>query len=96
MTRSPIGFVTPGLTVAGYIAASVLFSAPALANCAGSVSTCIRMTQGKPDNVAKCTEAGQRCQSTGVFVGPYSGTSFNSGKTKSAGCSIYNHSRACY
>ena len=96
MTRSPIGFVTAGLTVAGYIAASVLFSAPALADCASSVSTCIKVTQGKPDNVAKCTEAGQRCQSTGVFVGPYSGTSFNSGKTKSAGCNAYNHSRACY
>jgi len=96
MNRSSIGFVTTGLTVASFLAA-VLFSAPALADCASSASKCIRMTQGKPDNVAKCTEAGQRCQSSGVFVSPYSGTSFNVNKTKSVGCGNYNnHSRACY
>jgi hypothetical protein len=77
------------------IAASNSFSSTALAvNCTSSTSNCIRITAGKPDNVAKCTAAGESCQKTGVFVGPYSGTSYT-GK-KSGGCSTYIHTRACY
>ena len=43
------------------------------ADCNGNVSACINGNAGKPNAVAKCQAAGQRCAKSGVFVGPFTG-----------------------
>ena len=43
------------------------------ADCSVNVSTCTGSNQGRPNAVAKCQAAGQRCAKTGIFVGPFSG-----------------------
>ncbi len=75
----------------------IIFSFGSLAfaaDCTGATSKCIRVSAGKPDSVARCTAAGESCQKTGVFVGPYSGTSYT--EKKSGGCGTYTRNRACY
>ena len=78
------------------IAVSFSLGSPAVAaDCAGATSKCIRVSAGKPDSVARCTAAGESCQrKTGVFVGPYSGTTYT--EKKSGSCSSYSRTRACY
>lgn len=77
------------------IAFSFSFNSLAVAaDCTGATSKCIRVSAGKPDSVARCTAAGESCQKTGVFVGPYSGTSYT--EKKSGGCGTYTRNRACY
>jgi hypothetical protein len=50
---------------------------PALAaDCGANVSQCISQNQGKPDALAKCAAAGQKCAKTGVFVGPFNGQTY--------------------
>lgn len=89
------GLVPAILISAMSISASIWFGSSAFAaDCAGATSKCIRVSAGKPDSVAKCTAAGESCQKTGVFVGPYSGTPY--AEKKSGSCSIYNRTRACY
>jgi len=45
-------------------------------DCSVNVSTCIGNNQGKPNAVARCQAAGQSCAKTGVFVGPFSGQTY--------------------
>jgi hypothetical protein len=62
------------------IAFSIALGAPAQAyNCNANVSACIDGNKGKPNVVAKCQAAGQRCEKTGTYVGPFSGQSYQSG-----------------
>jgi hypothetical protein len=83
------------LIVAMSITVSFSFVSSAVAaDCGGATSKCIRVSAGKPDSVARCTAAGESCQKTGVFVGPYSGTSYT--EKKSGGCGTYTRNRACY
>ena len=46
------------------------------ADCSANVSTCISRNQGKPNAVAKCQAAGQSCAKSGVYIGPYTGRSY--------------------
>jgi hypothetical protein len=39
------------------------------ADCSINTNACISGNQGKPNAVAKCQAAGQRCAKTGTFVG---------------------------
>ena len=88
-------FARACVIVAMPIAVSFSFGSPAFAaDCAGATSRCIRVTAGKPDNVARCTAAGESCQKSGVFIGPYSGTSYT--EKKAGGCGTYTRNRACY
>jgi hypothetical protein len=59
------------------------------ADCGAYVSQCLR--SGKPDAQTKCAAAGQNCAKTGVWVGPYTGQSYQVRK-----CGAYNRSQACY
>ena len=63
-------------------------SAARAADCGANVGTCISANQGKPNAAAKCQAAGQTCAKTGVFVGPFSGQSYQvrkcSGDTRQA------------
>jgi hypothetical protein len=73
--------------IAVAIAFSIAFSLPArAADCSANVSTCISNNQGKPNAVAKCQAAGQRCAKTGVYVGPFSGQSYPVTKCLRFGC----------
>jgi hypothetical protein len=95
MTKSQRGPVMTFLVAVVTIASSIAFGLPALAaDCGGNVSACIRNSQGKPDNVAKCKAAGESCSRSGVFVGPFNGQSYKVGNEK--GCSQYNRGAACY
>jgi hypothetical protein len=95
MRKSRRGRVTTFLVAVVTIAFSIAFNLPALAaDCGGYVSTCIRNNTNKPDNVAKCSAAGQSCAKSGVFVGPFNGQSYQVGNAK--GCSRYNKNAACY
>jgi hypothetical protein len=88
-------FIRACVIVAMPIAMSFAFGTSAFAaDCTGATSKCIRVSAGKADSVAKCTAAGESCQKTGVFVGPYSGTSYT--EKKSGGCGTYTRNRACY
>ena len=88
-------FVRVCVIVAMPIAVWFSFGSSAFAaDCAGATSKCIRVSAGKPDSVARCTAAGESCQKTGVFVGPYSGTNYK--ETKSGRCGTYTRNRACY
>jgi hypothetical protein len=46
------------------------------ADCSANVSACIDANRNKPNAVAKCQAAGQRCAKTGTYVGPFSGVSY--------------------
>ena len=71
------------------------FGLPALAaDCGGYVSACIRNNANKPNNVEKCSSAGESCSRSGVFVGPFNGQSYQVGTAN--GCSRYNRNKACY
>jgi hypothetical protein len=52
------------------------------ADCRANVSTCISRNQGKPNAAEKCQAAGQSCASTGVFVGPFTGKTYQVGAKK--------------
>jgi hypothetical protein len=68
-------FVAAALIVVMPVAGSILIGSSALAaNCAGSTSKCISISRDKPDAVARCTAAGESCKKTGIFVGPYTGS----------------------
>jgi hypothetical protein len=56
------------------------------ADCSINVNACISGNQGKPNAVAKCQAAGQRCAKTGVYVGPFNGQSYQAGKCGRWGC----------
>jgi hypothetical protein len=46
------------------------------ADCSSNVRVCISDNQGKPNAVAKCQAAGQSCAKSGVFVGPFTGRTY--------------------
>jgi hypothetical protein len=56
------------------------------ADCSINISACISGNQGKPNAVAKCQAAGQRCTKSGTFVGPFNGQSYQGGKCGRWGC----------
>jgi hypothetical protein len=56
------------------------------ADCSINVNACISGNQGKPNAVAKCQAAGQRCAKTGVYVGPFNGQTYQGGKCGRWGC----------
>jgi hypothetical protein len=56
------------------------------ADCSANVSACIDANQSKPNAVAKCQAAGQRCAKTGIYVGPFSGVSYEVKKCLRFGC----------
>jgi hypothetical protein len=67
------------------LAFAVIGTSPApvkAADCSVNVSTCISLNQGKPNAAAKCQTAGQRCAKSGVFVGPFSGQTYEVGSKK--------------
>ncbi len=69
------------------IAFSITLSSPArAADCSINVNACISGNQGKPNAVAKCQAAGQRCAKTGVYVGPFNGQTYQGGKCGRWGC----------
>jgi len=83
--------VTTFLIAVVPFASSIAFSSLVLAvDCGRYVSGCLRNGANKPDNVAKCTAAGESCAKTGVFVGPYNGQSY-----KVQACSS-SRNVACY
>jgi hypothetical protein len=55
-------------------------------DCSINVNACISGNQGKPNVVAKCQAAGQRCAKSGTFVGPFSGQTFQGGSCGRWGC----------
>jgi hypothetical protein len=69
------------------IAFSIALGLPArAADCSANVSACIDANKGKPNVVAKCQAAGQRCAKTGIYVGPFSGVSYEVHKCLRWGC----------
>ena len=52
------------------------------ADCSINVNACISGNQGKPNAVAKCQAAGQRCAKSGVFVGPFTGQTYQAATKK--------------
>jgi hypothetical protein len=56
------------------------------ADCGINVNACISGNQGKPNAVAKCQAAGQRCARTGVYIGPFDGQSYQANKCGRWGC----------
>jgi hypothetical protein len=69
------------------IAFSIAFGLPArAADCSANVSACISANKGKPNVVAKCQAAGQTCANTGVYVGPFSGKSYQVNNCLRIGC----------
>jgi hypothetical protein len=56
------------------------------ADCSININACISGNQGKPNAVAKCQAAGQRCAKTGIYVGPFDGQSYQAGKCGRWGC----------
>jgi len=57
------------------------------ADCSTNVRVCIGGNQDKPNAAAKCQAAGQRCTKTGVFIGPFTGRSYQgSGRCGRWGC----------
>jgi hypothetical protein len=69
------------------IALSIALGLPAhAADCSANVSACIDANKNKPNAVAKCQAAGQRCASTGVYVGPFSGKSYQVNNCLRIGC----------
>ena len=61
------------------VAITLVTIMPALAvaqparSCSEAVSKCQMEGAGKPNIDARCAAAGQKCQQTGVFVGPVTG-----------------------
>ena len=51
-------------------------------DCSSNVNACISGNQGKPNAVAKCQAAGQRCAKSGVYVGPFSGQTYQAGSKR--------------
>jgi hypothetical protein len=56
------------------------------ADCSTNVSACIDANKNRPNAVAKCQAAGQRCAKTGTYVGPFSGVSYEVHKCLRFGC----------
>jgi hypothetical protein len=56
------------------------------ADCSANVSACIDANKTKPNAAAKCQAAGQRCAKTGIYVGPFSGVSYEVHKCLRWGC----------
>jgi hypothetical protein len=52
------------------------------ADCSANVSACIAGNQGKPNAAAKCQASGQRCAKSGVYVGPFSGQTYQAGSKR--------------
>jgi hypothetical protein len=61
-------------------------SAARAVDCSPNVNACIDANKGKPNAVAKCQAAGQRCAKTGIYVGPFSGVSYEVHKCLRFGC----------
>jgi hypothetical protein len=70
------GFVT------AILIASIPCGSPALAaTCASAAQRCIAQSKAKADRVERCTAARQSCETSGVFVGPYTGDRYTLQKT---------------
>ena len=52
------------------------------ADCSANVSACIAGNPDKPNAAAKCQAAGQRCAKSGVYVGPFSGQTYQAGSKR--------------
>ncbi len=48
--------------------------------CSNVVPVCINNNTSKPDAPARCRTAGAECMKTGIFVGPYTGQTFQAEK----------------
>ena len=73
--------------VFGAIAFSIAVGSPARAvDCSANVSACIDANKSKPNAVAKCQAAGQRCAKTGIYLGPFSGVTYEVHKCLRFGC----------
>jgi hypothetical protein len=94
------GFLTAILIATAPLATSIPFGSPALAaTCASAAQRCIAQAKDKPDRVERCTAARQSCETSGVFVGPYTGDRYTLQKTgviKSCSQSGLARNRACY
>jgi hypothetical protein len=96
------GFVTAILIATAPLATSIPLGSPALAaTCASAAQRCIAQSKDKADRVERCTAARQSCETSGVFVGPYTGDRYTLQKTggvvKSCNQSgPYGRNRACY
>jgi hypothetical protein len=96
------GFLTAILIATAPLAASIPFGSAALAaTCASAAQRCIAQSKDKPDRVDRCTAARQSCETSGVFVGPYTGDRYTLQKTGGAvkscgGSGPSTHTRACY
>jgi hypothetical protein len=70
------------------------------ATCASAEQRCIAQSAKKADRVERCRAARQSCETSGVFVGPYSGDRYTLQKTggviKSCSQSGLARNRACY
>jgi hypothetical protein len=78
-----------GLVFAVSVAAVVALTSTSpvrAADCSANVNACIDANKNKPNVVAKCQAAGQRCAKTGIYVGPFSGVSYEVHKCLRWGC----------
>jgi hypothetical protein len=52
------------------------------ADCSANVSACIAGNPDRPNAAAKCQAAGQRCAKSGVYVGSFSGQTYQAGSKR--------------
>jgi hypothetical protein len=100
MTQLQRVFVTAILIATAPLANLVSFGSSALAaTCASAEQRCIAQSKAKADRVERCAAAKQSCETSGVFVGPYTGDRYTLQKTgviKSCSQSGLARNRACY
>jgi hypothetical protein len=100
MTQLQRGFVTAILIATAPLTTSIPFGSSALAaTCASAEQRCIAQAKAKADRVERCAAARQSCETSGVFVGPYTGDRYTLQKTgviKSCSQSGLARNRACY
>jgi biotin carboxylase len=101
MTQLPRGFLKAILIATAALTTSIPFGSLALAaTCASAEQRCIAQSAKKADRVERCRAARQSCETSGVFVGPYSGDRYTLQKTggviKSCSQSGLARNRACY
>jgi hypothetical protein len=97
------GFMTVILIATAPLAISIPFGSPAFAvTCASAAQTCIAQSKDKPDRAERCAAARQSCETSGVFVGPYTGNQYTIQKSGAVvkrcggGSGPSTHNRACY
>jgi len=102
MTQLQRRFVKVVLIAIAPLAASIAYGSAALAaSCASAEQRCIAQSKNKADRVERCAAAKQSCETSGVFVGPYTGDRYTLQKTGGVvkSCSQsgpYARNRACY